>query len=206
MVKLGGSLLHDIPSVVAFLEKLAVGRPDAVVTVGTGTLGDAVCEWIDGMGVVLSVGDYSRLVTRVQEIVFYSLSSRCPFLRLCAARSEVEVAHAHGFLPMVSDGGIAEQIAAESCQGTDTRALLLAGHLTCEALHIVTDVPGVFDRDPADAQAHLLSQVKIRELGALRPKCIDAGIALHPERLGSLFVTVSDMHGFWTSKWTRVLP
>jgi glutamate 5-kinase len=150
-----GVVLVSSGSVALGAERLALARPrgrpfDIPTKQAAAAVGQALlmAEWGEALGA------HGKLVAQVL-LTAEDLASRTRFLN---ARRTFERLLAEGVVPVVNEN---DTVAVEELKvgDNDTLAALVAGCVEAELVAMLTDVEGLFDRDPGAPGATLLHEV-----------------------------------------------
>ena len=182
IIKLGGSLLYDFPKTKKMLQKLIECRAgNFAVTIGSGILGEIYKDYIDKLGedkknIIFenSVRDFSSL----QSINASILSALNSNYITCTTEEEVQAVLLLGGVPILDSRGFMDVFKDDIYQKGDVRAANLCNYFNCNNLIVITNVDGIYDKDPnKNNDSHIIKKISVDELKVMGRTSVDEGLA-----------------------------
>lgn len=177
IIKLGGSLLYDFEKTKSLLDNLVLeSKGNFAITVGSGKLGELYKEFIGSNQIPFndSVRDYSNLQS-INASVLASLNSN---YIVCENKESVFNALVEGRVPILDSRGFMDVFKDDIYQKGDVRAANLCKYFNCNNLIIVTNVNGIYDKDPNISEdSHIIRRITSSELKKMGRTSVDEGLA-----------------------------
>ena len=180
IIKLGGSLLYDFSKAKKLLGKLGEGvEGNFAVTVGSGELGEMYKSFIDGLdSSEISYRDSVRDYSNVQSINASILSALNDKYVVCENDQQVEEVLSHGNIPIIDARGFIDVFRDDIYQKSDVRSANLCNHFNCKNLIIITNVNGIYDKDPnKHCDSHIIEHITVDKLKEMGRTAVDDGLA-----------------------------
>ena len=177
IIKLGGSLLYDFDKTKELIDNLAFeSKGSFAITVGSGALGELYKDFIGDNQISFndSVRDYSSLQS-INASVLASLNSN---YIVCENVEMVFNTLLEGKVPILDSRGFMDAFKNDIYQKGDVRAANLCKYFNCNNLIIVTNVNGIYDRDPRFYEySHIIKRITSSELRRMGRTSVDEGLA-----------------------------
>ena len=180
IIKLGGSLLYDFQKTKKLLEKLYLDKSgNFAVTIGSGKLGEIYKSFLSDLGDdKVSFNDSVRNYSNVQSINASVLASLNNNYVVCTNQQEVNNVLEKGGIPILDSRGFMHVFQNNKYQRGDVRAANLCNYFDCNTLIIITNVNGVYDKDPKkNPDSHILKVITPDELETMGRTSVDDGLA-----------------------------
>ncbi len=180
VMKLGGSLLYDLPKTRLLLSRIEKSsNRNVVYTVGSGYLGEVYKKWVkDDNNISLPYENSIKIWSDIQSANANILASLNPLFVVCDNENEIESAIKDGKRPIADARGFHEKFKSLRYQTTDVRSAQLCQTFNCKSLVIVTDVNGIYGSDPkVHSQSKKLQRINARELAKMGRTSVDEGLA-----------------------------
>jgi len=179
IIKLGGSLLYDFDKTKILLEEIYRNHKGKIaVTVGSGLLGEMYKDFISHLDDEIPFDDSLRDFSNIQSInasVLIALNSNYV---VCANDEEVCSALGNGKIPVLDARGFMDVFKDDFYQKSDVRTAHLCDHFYCNKLIIITNVNGIYDKDPnKDVDARKITKITPDELMKMGRTAVDEGLA-----------------------------
>lgn len=180
IIKIGGSILYDLKKAKKLLDVLETCLEGKfAITVGSGMLGELYKDYIKNLEPnLISFEDSVRNFSNIQSINASVLSSLNQNYCVCENTAGVYHTLNCGKLPILDSRGFIKVFGNDLYQKGDVRAANLCNYFNCKNLIIITNVSGVYDKDPNKSHdSHLLKKITTSELKKMGRTSVDPGLA-----------------------------
>lgn len=179
IIKLGGSLLYDFQKTKTLLDAIYHdNKCNIAITVGSGLLGEMYKEFISHLDASIPFNDSLRDFSNIQSMNASVLTALNSNYVVCVNKQEVKEILDKGQIPILDARGFMDVFKNDIHQKSDVRAAHLCKHLGCKKLIIITNVNGIYDRDPnKDTAAKIIRKITPMELKRMGRTAVDEGLA-----------------------------
>jgi len=179
IIKLGGSLLYDFPKTKELLKELEKEKNSNIaITVGSGALGEMYKEFISSFSEQIPFRDSLRDYSNIQSINASILTALNPNFVVCTNDEEIEEVLRKGKIPILDARGFMKVFEKDTYQKSDVRSAHLCNHFHCKNLIIITNVNGIYDKDPNQNEtAQRIEKITPEELKKMGRTAVDEGLA-----------------------------
>ena len=179
IIKLGGSLLYDFSKTKKLLEEIYKDHKGRIaITVGSGMLGEMYKEFISHLDDEIPFNDSLRDFSNIQSMNASVLTALNPNYRVCTNDEEVEEVLNNKQIPILDARGFIDVFKHDRYQKSDVRTAHLCHHFNCKNLIIVTNVNGIYDKDPnIDQTARRIEKITSEDLKKMGRTAVDEGLA-----------------------------
>ena len=189
IIKLGGSLLYDFEKTKKLLEEIYQDQNYRIaITVGSGMLGELYKGFISNLPDEIPFNDSLRDFSNIQSMNASVLTALNPNYIVCVNKQEVEEVLEKGQIPILDARGFMDVFKMDQYQKSDVRSAHLCKYLGCKNLIIITNVNGIYDKDPnKDSNARRIEKITSSNLKKMGRTAVDEGLA---ERIEDYDLTV----------------
>lgn len=178
-IKLGGSLLNNLPSYSMLLDKLTMSSDKCVFYLGSGVVGEQIKQWLSGEKSVCISKENGFLMTasihRINALVTSSINKN---FVLCQTEDELQMALEENKKPILDTEGFKSVLPDNSNLKTDYQSAVLCNYFGIKKMVIVTDVNGIYNFNPkTNENANKISYLHACDLEKLNSSCVDFGVA-----------------------------
>ena len=179
IIKLGGSLLYDFQKTKQLLEEIYRDHKGKIaITVGSGMLGEMYKEFIKKLDGKIPFNDSLRDFSNIQSMNASVLTALNPNFVVCENDRAVQEVLERGQIPILDARGFMDVFKEDVYQKSDVRTAHLCHHFNCKNLIIITNVNGIYDKDPnKDSSARRIQKITPTELKTMGRTAVDEGLA-----------------------------
>ena len=179
IIKFGGSLLYDFPKTKVLLDEIyRDSKGNIAITVGSGLLGEIYKGFIGNLNSKISFNDSLRDYSNIQSINASVLATLNSNYVVCTNDEEVEQVLKRGLIPILDARGFMDVFKNDIYQKSDVRTAHLCNHFNCNNLIVITNVNGIYDKDPnKDQTAKKYQVITPKELKKMGRTAVDEGLA-----------------------------
>lgn len=178
IIKLGGSLLYSIPKIDCLISKLAKDNVKAILTVGSGYLGEVFKEFINTNSIELGFETAINCWSNIQSINANIITGINQSVSLCSNINDITNILDSGKLPIIDTISFHSELSNLLLQTSDIRSACLGYKFNCNKLIIMTDVGGIFDKDPKKfSDAKKIKEITATKLSQMGRTSVDKGLA-----------------------------
>lgn len=179
IIKLGGSLLYDFSKTKVLLEEIYKNKKGRIaVTVGSGLLGEMYKDFISKLDGKIPFNDSLRDYSNIQSMNASVLRTLNENYIVCTNDLEVKKVLLEGKIPILDARGFMDVFKNDKYQKSDVRTAHLCNHFKCKNLIIITNVNGIYDKDPnKDKTAERIKKITSEELKKMGRTAVDEGLA-----------------------------
>lgn len=179
VIKLGGSLLYDIPLAKKMLRVLYESNNDnIVVTIGSGYLGEIYKKFLSDNNIEPKYNDSIRDWANIQSINASIIASLNNNYEVCNTIKEINETILNNKIPIIDARGFLSVYKNNLIQKSDVKSASICNYLDCQNLIIVTDVSGIYESDPKlNKNAGIIKKISAEELSRLGRTSVDDGLA-----------------------------
>ncbi|MGM0743557.1 MAG: hypothetical protein ACQEVT_18540 [Pseudomonadota bacterium] len=185
LVKIGGSLLRHPNKLRPILDAFVSDKSfNKLFSVGSGPLGDEYKVLRKAFSAdVTHASPPIDGWSYIQTINAHLLLCLNGHLRPCSGLKELRHALDVGQPGVVLSHTVTDLFTQESIQTSDYRAAILCSAINAPRLIVLTDVPGLFDKDPQKyGDAARLYEIDSRSVEAMTNSCVDSGVASYAKK------------------------
>lgn len=178
IIKLGGSLLYDFSKTKKLLEEIYQNHEEKIaITIGSGLLGEMYKDFISHLDDEIKFKDSLRDFANIQSINASILSALNKNFIVCVNDEEVKDVLEKGKIPILDARGFMDAFKEDIYQKSDVRSAHLCHHFNCKYLIIITNVNGIYDKDPnKDKTARRIQKITTEELKKMGRTSVDEGL------------------------------
>lgn len=179
LIKLGGSLLNNLPLYGMLLDKFATSPDNCVFYVGSGVVGEQIKQWLSGERRVCISKENGFLMTasihRINALVTSSINKN---FVLCQNENDLQLALEEHKKPILDTEAFKSVLNDNSNLKTDYQSAVLCNYFGIKKMVIVTDVSGIYNSNPkTNENASKISYLHACDLEKLKSSCVDLGVA-----------------------------
>lgn len=179
IIKFGGSLLYDFAKTKKLLDEIYKDHNGRIaITVGSGMLGELYKDFINNLTDEIPFNDSLRDFSNLQSINASVLTTLNNNYVVCINDDEVVEALNKGQIPILDARGFMDVFKDDIYQKSDVRTANLCNYFNCKNLIVITNVNGIYDKDPnKDTSARRIQVITPNELKQMGRTAVDEGLA-----------------------------